>query len=141
MVIQPMSVSDQIIAVINDLCAKFGIAIDWTAENVMPYIEDLCARYIQFEIQTSIAWIICCASVTLVAGLIWAISGIVQAKSRCNDISEGIMYISMIVFWIGLCITVIVGMCQAYDIIEAMTIPEKTIIDYINSLITSASSR
>ena len=53
MVIQPMSISDQIIAVINDLCQKFGIAIDWTAENVLPYIEDLCARYIQFEIQTS----------------------------------------------------------------------------------------
>lgn len=137
MVIQPMSVSDQIIAVINDLCAKFGIAIDWTAENVMPYIEDLCARYIQFEIQTSVAWIICCASVTLIAGFVWAISSIVCAKRRVTEISEAIMYISMIVFWIGLCITVIVGMTQAYDIIEATTIPEKTILEYLKGLLQS----
>lgn len=141
MVIQPMSVSDQIIAVINDLCAKFGIAIDWTAENVLPYIEDLCARYIQFEIQTSIAWIILFAAITVFAGLVWAIAGIVNAKSDYNDIADITSNIAMWVFWAFLCIGVIVSMVQVYDIIEALTIPEKTIVDYINSLITSASNR
>ena len=33
--------SEQIIEVLNALCEKFGIAIDWTAENVMPYLTDL----------------------------------------------------------------------------------------------------
>ena len=140
MVIQPMSVSDQIIAIINDLCQKFGVAIDWTAENVMPYIEDLCSRYIQFEIQTSIAWIVCCAAVTLLAGIIWAISAIVDAHS-CGDCAEDIKYISMIVFWIAFVVTIIVGMCQAYDIIECYNLPEKVIIEYIERLINNSSGR
>lgn len=140
MVIQPMSISDQIIAVINDLCQKFGIAIDWTAENILPYIEDLCARYIQFEIQTSIAWIVCMAAVTLLAGIIWAISAIVYANS-CSDAADCIRCFSMIVFWIALVVTIIVGMVQAYDIIECCNLPEKVIIEYIDSLINSSSGR
>ena len=140
MVIQPISISDQIIAVINDLCQKFGIALDWTAENVLPYIEDLCARYIQFEIQTSIAWIVCMASVTLLAGIIWAISAIVYANSF-SDAAECIRCVSMIVFWIALVITIIVGMLQAYDIIECCNLPEKVIIEYIENLINSSSGR
>lgn len=140
MVIQPMSISDQIIAVINDLCQKFGIAIDWTAENVLPYIEDLCARYIQFEIQTSIAWIVCMVAVTLLAGLVWAISAIVDAHS-CSDVADFIRGISMFVFWVALVVTIIVGMVQAYDIIECCNLPEKVIIEYIESLINSSSGR
>lgn len=140
MVIQPMSISDQIIAVINDLCQKFGIAINWTADNVFPYIEDLCARYIQFEIQTSIAWIVCMVSVTVLAGIIWAISAIVDANS-CSDMADCIRCISAIVFWIALVVTIIVGMVQAYDIIECYNLPEKVIIEYIENLINSSSGR
>lgn len=139
--IQQMSVSDQIIAVINDLCAKFGIAIDWTADNVMPYIEDLCARYIQFEIQTSIAWIILFTVVTAFAGLVWAIAGIVAAKCDYNDVADYTSCIAMWAFWGALIIGVVVSMVQAYDIIACNTVPEKVILEYIQTLITNASSR
>ena len=140
MTIQPMNISDQIIAIINDLCQKFGIAIDWTAENIMPYIEELCARYIQFEVHTSIAWIVCAASVMVLAGIIWAISAIVDAHSL-STAANGIKSVSMAVFWIFLVITIIVGMCQAYDIIECYNLPEKVIIEYVESLIKTSSYR
>lgn len=140
MIIQQMSISDQIIAVINNLCQKFGVAIDWSAENVMPYLEDLCARYIQFEIQTSIAWIVCCVVVTLLAGIIWAISAIVYAQAN-NETAYVTRCISMVVFWIGFAVTIIVSMCQAYDIIECCNLPEKVIIEYIKGLINTSSSR
>lgn len=52
-----MSISSQIIEVINDLCAKFGIVIDWTADNVVPYIEELVGKYISWEVATSKMWI------------------------------------------------------------------------------------
>ncbi len=139
--LQPMSVSDQIIDVINDLCAKFGVAIDWTAENVMPYIEDLCGRYIQFEIQTSIAWIVLFAVITSFAGLVWAIAGIVNAKSDYNGIADITSNIAMWVFWGALIVGVIVSMVQIYDIIACRTVPEKVIIECIESLIRNASSR
>ena len=134
-----MSISDQIIAVINDLCQKFGVAIDWTAENVMPYVEDLCARYIKFEIHTSIAWIVFWTSVAILAGIIWAISAIVDANSAgyCANYTKNI---SMVAFWIALAVAITVGMCQAYDIIECYNLPEKVIIEYIKSLLNSSGS-
>lgn len=33
-----MTVSDQIINVLDALCEKFGLVIDWTSENVVPYL-------------------------------------------------------------------------------------------------------
>lgn len=33
--------SEDIIKVLDNLAQKFGIAIDWTSQNAMPYLEDL----------------------------------------------------------------------------------------------------
>lgn len=132
-----MEFSQEIINILNYLCQKFGIVIDWTSENVIPYLEDLCSRYIQFEISTSIAWIILCVGITALAGIIWIISGIVDA---CNgsELSEGIKHVSMFCFWFFLVISIIVGMDQAYDIIECCTLPEKVILEYLDTMLKSA---
>ena len=42
-----MTVSEQIIQVVDMLCEKFGMAIDWTGENVIPYIEVLCKKLVK----------------------------------------------------------------------------------------------
>lgn len=41
-----MSMSEQVISVIDVICDKFGIAIDWTSENILPYIQELFQKYI-----------------------------------------------------------------------------------------------
>ena len=33
-----MKVSNQIIEVLEYLCQKFGIVIDWTSESILPYL-------------------------------------------------------------------------------------------------------
>ena len=49
-----MTFSNEVITILNDLCAKFGIAIDWTADNVMPYIQDLGNRFISYTLTMTI---------------------------------------------------------------------------------------
>lgn len=131
-----MEFSQEIINILNYLCQKFGIVIDWTSENVIPYLEELCSRYIQFEIHTSIMWIILCVGIMALAGIIWAVSGIVDA---CNgsDIAECIKHASMFFFFVFLVISIIVGAVQAYDIIECNTLPEKVILEYLDTLVKS----
>ena len=51
-----MTISNEIINVLNYLGSKFGIAIDWTSANVIPYVQELIGKYISWEIATSIAW-------------------------------------------------------------------------------------
>lgn len=33
--------SNEVIKVLDHICDKFGIAIDWSSSNVMPYLQDL----------------------------------------------------------------------------------------------------
>lgn len=42
--------SAEVIKVFDYLGEKLGIAIDWTQENVMPYLEDLMARFVKLNI-------------------------------------------------------------------------------------------
>lgn len=134
-----MKLSAEIITILDYLCQKFGVAIDWTSENIMPYLQDLAARYIKYEVFTSIAWIGLFAAIVLLAGLIWIISGTVSVKCCGNDIAQAICAISIVVFWFALAIGIIVSMVQVYDIIECYTIPEKVILEYLKTLMNSTS--
>ena len=53
-----MTVSDEIIKVLNAFSKKIGITIDWTQNNILPYMQKLCDKYITYEMITSIFWII-----------------------------------------------------------------------------------
>lgn len=53
-----MNFSEQFLEIINFLTSKIGIAIDWTSNNIMPYLQDICNRFIKYETINSIIWII-----------------------------------------------------------------------------------
>ena len=53
-----MNFSEQFTAIINTLCEKFGIVIDWTSSNLLPYFKELVTRFIKWEISTSIMYIV-----------------------------------------------------------------------------------
>lgn len=129
-----MEFSKEIISILDYLGHKFGIAIDWTSENVMPYLEELCGKYINYEIYTSIAWCVAVGVVMIIAGLIWGISSIAGSYSYIPEVSKFVFFLSLIIF-------IIVGTCQAFDIIECYTIPEKTILEYLKTLMDRASYR
>ncbi len=131
-----MVLSKEIINVLDYLCGKFGIAIDWTSENVMPYLEDLCGRYIEYEVYTSLAWCVVLAAIIAVVGLGWVIGSIVDRFSRSmSHIPE----VFSVLFFVFLAIGFIVWAVQAFDIIECYTIPEKTILEYLKFLMNNSN--
>lgn len=50
--------SEEIIKVLDALAEKFGLAVDWTSANVIPYLEQLCGKYVNYEIVTSVIWLL-----------------------------------------------------------------------------------
>jgi len=52
-----MEVSEQIIEVLNYLAEKFNIAINWSAENIVPYIQDIMERYRAYSITNNSIWL------------------------------------------------------------------------------------
>ena len=49
--------STEIINVLNYIGEKLGIAIDWTAENVLPQVLDILGRYRIFQIVGNSIWV------------------------------------------------------------------------------------
>ena len=137
-----MEFSKEIIAIFNYLGEKFGIAIDWTSENVMPYLKELCGRYINYEIATSIFWMIIIPVITMILVIPLAICH-KKAKEANWDFNYEMMPCLALFLWVIFAImcfvSVIVIGFQIFDIIECYTLPEKVILDYLNSLIKSAS--
>lgn len=131
-----MTVSDQIIQVLNELCAKFGIVIDWTSENVIPYVTTLCTKLISWEIWSSVAWM----GIMVVLSIISIIFAIVLRKKLLDSIGFGdgvmsVIYTLFIVIWI---VTVIVVSTQIFDIIKCYTFPEMFVFEYIKGLINDS---
>jgi hypothetical protein len=140
-----MTVSEQIIQVVNMLCEKFGIAIDWTSENVIPYIETLCGKLVSYEIGTSIAWVaiwlvvsICSVVVTKKFTPVFK-KGIEEDKQRCRYTSDwefgaGIAITGIVIINL---VTVIVICTQIMDIIKCVTFPEMFVFEYVQRIISA----
>lgn len=123
-------ISEQIIMVLDDLARRFGIIIDWTAENVVPYLEDFSERFINYEITTSYMWIVSMWSIAVIGLVVFIVS------AKCDwDLDARV---PLGVFMIGmLFVAVVVTITQALDIIACNTIPEKIIIREIQALLNS----
>ena len=122
-----MSFSSQFIEVLDALCEKFGIAIDWTSQNVMPYVTDLAARIIAYEIWTSAAWITIAAIVFLIA---WKMTKR-DCKADTFDDEWFLGWFVRILIGVFCFITIVF---QVFDIIEALALPEKTLYDFVMGL-------
>ena len=137
-----MKFSEEIISVFDYLGEKMGVAIDWTSSSVMPYLQELCGKYINWEIWTSIAWI--------VIGLLLLITGVISIKfamkkhkewkeNGCDryDLSKAVAEVSFIIGIALISIFVIMEGINAFDIIKCLTFPEMKIYEYITSLMSN----
>lgn len=134
-----MEFSKEIINVLDYLCGKFGIAIDWTSDNVMPYLKDLCGRYINYEVYTSIVWMITFTVITLLIAIPLTILHKKANKLNWNDCYGTVVF--AIIFWTVFAVMVFSSVCvictQIFDIVECCTLPEKVILEYLNSLVNT----
>lgn len=119
--------SDEIIKILDDLGQRLGIAIDWSSDNVLPYLQDLVRRFITYEIATSIMWLTI-GMIFLLAGIIFSIKIV---KSEDRDIHSLILF-SVVLAVIG----IVMIMCQISDTITCYAIPEKMIYEYLSSSIS-----
>lgn len=127
-------VSNQIIKVLNDICNKFGLAIDWTSKNVQPYLQELIAKCVAYKFATSILW--------LIFGILACAIGSVLAKmavgswKKYNEegpISDYEMYCAIQGISSGILLTVGIVMvaCNITTMITCKTFPEKVVLDMV----------
>lgn len=122
-----MNISSQIIEVLDHLCYKFGIAIDWSQENITPYLKELAGKYISWEVATSTLWIWLGVAILVLAIVLWIAEAI-------TGFMDGFAFFLAFMMAVG---AIALIMTQALDIMTCNHFPEKQIVEYINYLLST----
>lgn len=125
-----MSFSENLINIFNEVSKQFGIVIDWSNKNVLPYIKDLSGRIVRYEQYTSIGWILL-ALIVMIIGIILVIKGISKYKDEnrpsYNDSYMGFLVAGIIFIFCSSTVTI----KETGDVITTITLPEKTLIEFV----------
>ena len=127
-----MTVSSEIIEVLDYLGEKFGIAIDWTSNNVLPYLQALVDKFIKWEISTSILWIAIAAFIIVMTITLINLKGF----REINEETYGMLWIPAGLLILGFFVVICV---QIFDIIECNIFPEKVLYDFIKTMLNQNS--
>ena len=127
-----MTVSSEIIEVLDYLGEKFGIAIDWTSNNVLPYLQALVDKFIQWEISTSIVWIAIAAFIIVMTITLINLKGF----REINEETYGMLWVPAGLLILGFFVVICV---QIFDIIECNIFPEKVLYDFIKTMLNQNS--
>lgn len=126
-----MELSTQVINIMDALCEKIGIAVDWSQQNVLPYFQELIGKFITYEIATSATWIVL-AAIGLFADLKGCKFLYKKSRDTCWDDDATIWaVICGIAIFFG-CTAVLV--VQLFDIVTCITLPEKIILEMVSKL-------
>ena len=125
--------SNEIIKVLDNLAQKFGIAIDWTSQNIMPYIENLMSRYIQYNIASlSIALVIEIIGIIIFIKILMSALKEKKQKEYWDWLDEGAARLTILII---LGIVLIIAIPVTIDcLLRSIFIPEVTILNYIKGL-------
>lgn len=118
---------NQYVQVLDAICEKLGIAIDWSSQNIVPQIQDVLTRYGKYLFGVSTAQVVI-SSIMLIAAIIlftsvivsytkegWAYGdyGISGTAGVLVVVMAGFLAIGLPVFCVGL-----------DGLIKSMTIPD-----------------
>lgn len=127
--------SDEIIKILDALAEKFGIMVNWSQQNLQPYLQDLMYRVIQYNLVTSVIWVIFCISIIAICLFIIKKN---DKKFRFDKYGciEGSFssLIYIIVSYILLIIFVILLLFEIENICQCVFLPEKIIVNEIQSI-------
>ena len=127
-----MTVSSEIIEVLDYLGEKFGIAIDWTSNNVLPYLQALVDKFIKWEISTSILWIAIAIFVIVMTITLINLKGF----REINEETYGMLWVPAGLLILGFFVVICV---QIFDIVECNVFPEKVLYDFIKTMLNQNS--
>lgn len=130
----------EILEALNQLTDKFGIAVDWSSQNALPYLRDLMGRLVRYEIITSLVWLIVGALFVLSA--IWWLKFIKYARKKYEDIGgfndwDVAATVATFAMIIVVLLGIIIILCQIDDIIQCVVLPEGIILKYIKGVTAS----
>lgn len=119
-----------VVDAINAVFENLGVAARVTAETVSEYVPILIDRVANYEIATSIMWIVVGVLICFIPATLFIIFGVRNTKRGGTD--QSFWQFAFGFTFLALGATIL--FCQVNDIITATILPEKTTIDLIMSM-------
>ena len=136
-------VSDEIIKVFDVFANKIGVTVNWTQDNILPYMQKLCGQYVTYEMATSAFWIVIGVCLLFLGKYLISQTKNCWAKSKEDPYSDD--DVLAIVFGLLAALSIINGItvvgAQIMDIITCLTFPEKVILDELQSVYQSLNAK
>lgn len=131
--------SEEVIKILDALAEKFGLAIDWTSANVLPYLQQLCGKYVTYEIATSVVLMLIGVCLLFVGKYVIEKAKYCWKKykeERYSDYDFGAIVLGVLA---GCAIIggIVVILYQTFDIVTCITFPEKIIIEELRAVYSS----
>lgn len=136
---------EEVIKVLKHLGDQFGVAIDWSSANIMPYLNDLMGRIVKYGIYINIYnifySIFCIALFVGITVVLYKLANraIIKPKNSEDNLAEALS-IAYVVSCVVTVVVIVVGMVgisnSITDIIELNTVPEKYVIEMIQDKIS-----
>ncbi len=127
-----MEVSDQIINVLDKVCEKFGMVIDWSKDNALPYLQQLIHKIILYDICTSLTWLIVGIGMLFVGFYIFKKSkSFSSEKDDFVDIfspKTKMVLLGTVIAVFGICVLIVPNFL---NIVQDISFPEKTVVEFI----------
>lgn len=122
--------SEGLIKVLDAVCDKFGLAINWSQDNVLPYIQQLITKIAHWEIATSLVWMSLALVLLIIS--IWARKKYKQKRDEDSYYDEEMPYFFICI--LAFILSIMMFIEQGIDIATAITFPEKTAIEFVQDL-------
>ena len=132
--------SQEIIKVLDNLAQKFGVAIDWTSQNILPYLQDLMSRYISLQNAYAVTWIII-STIILIISFIIMFKSINKIKKDSKQIKyydvledSPSAFLGIICSSFFILIFSVVILCNIFGLLQNIIAPEITILNYLKTI-------
>ena len=126
---------EEVIKILDHLGSQFGLAIDWTSDNVLPYLSELSNKYINWRISSDIFYLILSVAMILISILSWIVLN--KKYDGYSDWEDFMRVLIAIVCFCVIGIFFIVLLVNCYDIIKCCTCPEIAIAGYIKAYLNN----
>lgn len=110
--------TDQVLQKIGE---QFGLMLDWSNKNIIPYLKELAQRVVQYETWQSVFW--------LIIGVLIVILGIIFIILESKNILTADGFLTVIGF-IGIIVGIVIICSQIDDILLCKYLPEKILLRY-----------
>lgn len=131
--------TDEIIKLLDELAKRLGIVIDWTSENVMPYLTNLFERFVDYKIAENVFPLVLFAILMFITiSLAKRITNDIRNKKESLFVVKIYNYepsvfggVSLVCLTIADVILLIVSLISITNLIELMFVPELYVAEWL----------